>query len=84
MKQLLTFLSNIQQDKLLHFLYGALISFPLIFFFNITGFIISAIIFAAKEIIHDKILKRGNPEVMDFLYSLAPAILFLIMELIKI
>ena len=84
MKQLLPFLSNIQHDKLLHFLYGTLISFPLIFFFNITGFIISSIIFAAKEIIYDKILKRGNPEIIDFLYSLAPAILFLIMKLIKI
>ncbi len=84
MKQLLTFLSNIPHDKLLHFLYGTLISFPLIFFFNITGFIISITIFATKEIIHDKILKRGNPEVMDFLYSLIPAILFLIMKLIKL
>ena len=84
MKKLIQYLSNIKHDKLLHFFYGAIISFPLILFFGITGFIIANIIFLAKEIIYDKWMGSGNPDAVDFIYSTIPSILFLIIKLINI
>ena len=80
LKQAVEFFSNLQHDKLLHFFYGALISFPLIIFFNNVGFIISLVIFAAKEIVYDKIMIKGKPDMMDFLYSALPAVMFLILK----
>jgi hypothetical protein len=80
LKQAVEFFSNLQQDKLLHFFYGALISFPLIVFFDNIGFLISLVIFAAKEVIYDKIVIKGKPDMMDFLYSALPAVMFLILK----
>lgn len=80
MKQAVKFFSKLQHDKLLHFFYGALISFPLIIFFNNVGFIISLVIFAAKEIVYDKIMIKSKPDMMDFLYSALPAVMFLIIR----
>jgi hypothetical protein len=80
MKQAVEFFSNLQHDKLLHFFYGALISFPLIVFFDNIGFLISLVIFAAKEVIYDKIVIKGKPDMMDFLYSALPAVMFLILK----
>jgi hypothetical protein len=80
MKQAVEFFSNLQHDKLLHFFYGALISFPLIIFFDNIGFLISLVIFAAKEVIYDKIVIKGKPDMMDFLYSALPAVMFLILK----
>ena len=73
-------MSNIPHDKLLHFFWGSLISFPLIYIFDIYGFILSLIIFAAKEIIYDKCMGKGNPEVLDFIFSSIPAVLYIIIK----
>lgn len=77
-EKLLNVLSKVPKDKLLHFVGGTFISFPLITLFSTTGFLISILIFAAKEIIYDKIMKKGTPELNDFIYSIIPAILLLI------
>jgi len=69
----------IAKDKLLHFIVGSFISFPLILLFNYYGLIISILIFAAKEIIYDYALGKGNMEVLDFVYSCVPAIKFIIL-----
>ena len=73
-------MSNIAHDKLLHFFWGSLIAFPLIYLFNIHGFILSLIIFLAKEIIYDKLMGKGNPEILDFIFSCIPSILFIIIK----
>tara|TARA_R110002012_G_scaffold289435_4_gene482529 strand:+ start:7432 stop:7671 length:240 start_codon:yes stop_codon:yes gene_type:complete len=71
-------INKIQKDKLLHYLAGSVISFPLILFFGLYGFAVSFLIFAAKEIIYDHLLKLGTLDHEDFLWSLAPALKFLI------
>jgi hypothetical protein len=81
MEKIFNFLTKIPKDKLLHFFLGSLISFPLILLFGFYGFLISIIIFAGKEIIWDKIFKKGTPEIMDFIYSIIPAIMFIIIKL---
>ena len=73
-------MNNIPQDKLLHFFWGSLISFPLIYIFDIYGLLLSLIIFAAKEIIYDKYMSKGNPEILDFIFSSIPAVLYIIIK----
>ena len=73
-------MSNIAHDKLLHFFWGSLASFPLIYIFDIYGFILSLVLFGAKEIIYDKCMSKGNPEVFDFVFSSIPAVLYIILK----
>ncbi len=73
-------LSNIQKDKLLHFFWGAILSFILILFFGKIGIIIALIIPAIKELYYDKYLGKGNCEWADYFYSIAPTIMFAIMR----
>ena len=73
-------LGNIQKDKLLHFFYGTILSFILIFYFEIVGMIIALIIPAIKELYYDKYLGKGNCEWADYFYSIAPTILLAIMR----
>lgn len=63
-------------DKLLHFFYGSLISFPLVLFLGWWGLAISIIGFAFKEIVLDWLLNRGKIEFWDFNFSAIPAVLF--------
>ena len=72
---------DVAHDKLLHFFWGAIISFFLMNISIIIGFIASLIIFAAKEIVYDAYLKKGNPELLDFVFSAVPAFMFLICKL---
>ena len=71
-------LGNIQKDKLLHFFYGTIISFILIFYFEIVGMIIALIIPAIKELYYDKYLGRGCCEWADYFYTIAPTIMLVI------
>jgi hypothetical protein len=72
--------SKTPRDKMLHFMHGTIISFPLIALFSEIGFFVSIVIFLAKEFVYDKIMKKGTPEINDFVYSAIPAMLFLIMR----
>ena len=73
-------LGNIQKDKLLHFFYGTILSFILIFYFEIVGMIIALIIPAIKELYYDKYLGKGCCEWADYFYTIAPTIMFAIFK----
>ena len=72
-------LGNIQKDKLLHFFWGAILSFILILFFGKIGIIIALINPAIKELYHDKYLGKGCCEWADYFYTIAPTIMLVIM-----
>jgi len=72
-------IGNIQKDKLLHFFWGAILSFILILFFGKIGIIIALIIPAIKELYYDKYLGRGCCEWADYFYTIAPTIMLVIM-----
>ena len=73
-------LGNIQKDKLLHFFWGAILSFILILFFGKIGIIIALIIPAIKELYYDKYLGKGHCDWADYFYSIAPTIMLAIMR----
>jgi len=73
-------LGNIQKDKLLHFFYGTILSFILIFCFGIVGMIIAFIIPAVKELYYDKYLGKGCCEWADYFYTVAPTIMLMIIK----
>jgi hypothetical protein len=72
--------SNIPKDKLLHFFYGAILSFIFIIVFGIKGLWLVVIIAAAKELIYDWYMGKGNPEFNDFVFTCIPVIMFLILK----
>ena len=73
-------LENIQKDKLLHFFWGAILSFILMLSFGIVGMFIALIIPAIKELYYDKYLGKGCCEWADYFYSIAPTIMLAIMR----
>ena len=73
-------LGNIQKDKLLHFFWGAILSFILILFFEKIGIIIALIIPAIKELYYDKYLGKGCCEWADYFYTIAPTIMLAIFK----
>tara|TARA_R100000664_G_C2727193_1_gene118811 strand:+ start:333 stop:578 length:246 start_codon:yes stop_codon:yes gene_type:complete len=81
MKKIIEKLSEIKQDKLLHFFYGTIISFIGISLLDLYGLLFTVIIGAWKEWVYDK--KHGTPDIWDFLWTILPACLFIILELIK-
>jgi|TARA_R100000541_G_C1887366_1_gene83144 hypothetical protein len=74
-------MNKIPKDKLLHFFWGGISAFPLIYIFSIYGFIFSLTLYAAKEIVYDWYMNKGNPEFMDFVYSSVPAVFYLTLKL---
>ena len=72
-------IGNIQKDKLLHFFWGAILSFILILFFGKIGIIIALIIPAIKELYYDKYLGKGCCEWADYFYTIAPTIMLVVM-----
>ena len=79
-KEFLRKIGNIQKDKLLHFFWGAILSFILILFLGKIGVIISLIIPAVKELYYDKYLGQGNCELADYIYTIAPTIMLVVMR----
>ena len=64
-------------DKLKHIIAGAALSALAIGFLQELGmynFLIVAFIGAAKEIVYDKIQKKGTPDKWDFFFTVLPAI----------
>lgn len=53
-------------DKLYHFIAGFVIAIVFGLISPITGLITSVIVGAGKEVIYDKIMKKGCFEVLDF------------------
>lgn len=65
-------MKNIAIDKQMHFLCCSVVMFV---FYHITKDVvwsmsIALVLGAAKEVIWDKLLKRGTPETMDMLFNL--------------
>ena len=81
MKKIIDILTVIKHDKLLHFFYGTLISFIGIGLFGLHGLWFTVIIGAWKEWIYDK--KHGTPDIWDFIWTIAPAVMFVILYNIK-
>ena len=77
---------KIEQDKKLHFALSTFISIVFIGIAEILnvsvwwGFLAVVLILAGKEIVYDKLLKKGTPEWMDFLFGLVPAIFILLIS----
>ena len=72
-------ITSIQKDKLLHFFVGSIILFLSLLFFN-TLISISIVVFIAaiKEIVYDDFLKKGTPELADFIYTILPCFLHIV------
>lgn len=63
---------GIAEDKIKHFLAGFIIATVATLIFGaLWGIIATVVIGASKELIYDKLLKKGTPEVADFLFTLA-------------
>jgi len=66
----------IAKDKQKHFIYGVAISLIIsIFTTPLIGFIFTSLIGVGKELIWDKWLDKGNPEILDALFTIAGALL---------
>ena len=77
MKKLIDKLTKIKHDKLLHFFYGTIISFIGVGIFGLQGLWLTVIIGAWKELVYDK--QHGIPDIWDFLWTILPAIMFIIL-----
>ncbi len=79
-KQLFSKLNKVPNDKLLHFFYGTILSF---IGFTLVGdgtLVVVAAIAAAKELVWDKAMGKGNCEMADFIYTTVPAVMMLIVK----
>tara|TARA_R110002072_G_scaffold5165_5_gene34380 strand:- start:1824 stop:2054 length:231 start_codon:yes stop_codon:yes gene_type:complete len=72
MKELSDFINRMRADHKAHLIVGVLSGFPMVLLFGNIGGIIAIILYALKELVHDKILGRGNMEFLDWLYSSIP------------
>ena len=70
----MSFLGNIPNDKLLHFFVGFVLSSAVIPLFGWKGLAFVFFVALAKEIVYDYLLKKGNCEIMDFIWTVVPAI----------
>jgi hypothetical protein len=79
MEKIFNLFGDIGKDKLAHFFSASLLLFALLLFFNDTVAISVVLLTAtSKELINDKLLNKGNPEVLDFVYSALPCLIHLI------
>ena len=79
-KQLFSTLNKVPNDKLLHFFYGTVLSFVGFLLIGDSTLVIVAAIAAAKELVWDKALGKGNCELADFIYTAAPAVMMLVIK----
>ncbi len=70
-------------DKKDHVLLGIILGFVLMIFLGNLGGLISIVLVGLKELVHDKLFKKGRPELNDFIASAVPIIMFLIIYNIK-
>ena len=67
-------LSNIPQDKLLHFFYGALISFALDFFIPKLYVILIVLVIALAKEVYDLTVKKTKIDFLDILFTILPSL----------
>lgn len=72
-----------KEDKLKHFYIGSFVLFICLCFFSMWwSFLIVSLVAITKEIF-DYISKKGTPEFLDFLFTILPSILYLLINIIK-
>ena len=65
-----------QKDKQLHLLTGLALSILAgLLFCPLTGLIVAAVVGALKEIVWDWLLKKGTPELLDFVATVAGGVI---------
>ncbi len=75
-------MNNIQKDKLLHFFWSSILLVPLTIFLGQTwGYLMLMLVGACKEMVYDKVMGRGNPEMKDFIFGCLPIIIHFISTL---
>jgi len=72
MNKLFNKLANIPQDKLLHFFYGTLMAAPLVALTNPLISLAAIIGIAFGKELYDDLSGKGNLELFDALYTIAP------------
>lgn len=75
MEKIFNKLANIPHDKLLHFFYGTLMAAPLVAFTNPLISLAAIIIIALGKELYDDLSGKGNIEVMDVVFTIAPVII---------
>ena len=83
MKKIMNKLGEIKHDKLLHFFYGTIISFIGVSIFGLPGLWLTVVIGAWKELVYDWWLGHGKPDIWDFVWTMLPVIMFVILYLIR-
>jgi|TARA_R110000744_G_scaffold153025_2_gene267316 hypothetical protein len=76
------FIDSIAIDKKDHVLLGIIIGFPLVMLLGVYGGLIGIFLVGAKEVVHDWIFEKGNPEWWDFTPSAIPIVMFMILKYI--
>ena len=76
------FINIIEIDKKDHVLLGIILGFPLVLLFGFYGGLVAIALVGAKEVVHDWLFKKGNPEWWDFIASAIPILMFIIIKYI--
>ena len=78
MNKLSNFINNLRDDHKAHFIVGVLTGFPMVLLFGNIGGLIALILYALKEVVHDKLLGKGEGEFMDWLWNSIPVFQYLL------
>ena len=74
------FINSLPKDKKDHVLLGIITGFPLVMLLGVYGGLIAITLVGAKEVVHDWLFKKGNPEWLDFIASAVPILMFMILK----
>jgi hypothetical protein len=74
------FIDSLADDKKDHVILGIIIGFPLVMLLGVYGGLIAITLVGAKEVVHDWLFKKGTPEMMDFIASAIPILMFMILK----
>ena len=77
MSKIARFISSIREDHKAHLILGVLTGFPMVIVFGNIGGIVAIASYALKEILHDKILGKGNIEFLDWWWNSVPVFFYL-------
>lgn len=64
-------------DKLLHFFFGSVVFYLFLFIFNPVVALVANIIIAAGKEVYDYKSKKGQFEIMDFIFTILTAVLYM-------
>lgn len=71
-------LKYLKVDKLLHFFFGSVVFYLFLFIFNPVVALVANIIIAAGKEVYDYKSKKGQFEIMDFIFTILTAVLYMI------